>query len=53
VIVVAVVTVTSVAAAPPTVTLAGATKLVPVIVIGVPPPVEPLFGETALTVGCA
>jgi hypothetical protein len=41
------------AAAPPNVTVAPATKFVPVIVTGVPPDVDPVFGETLLTVGVA
>ena len=40
-----------VAANPPTVTLVAPVKLVPVIVIGVPPPVEPVDGETEEIVG--
>jgi hypothetical protein len=44
-------TTTLVAAAPPTVTVAPVAKFVPVIVTAVPPAVEPLFGETPLTVG--
>ena len=39
-------TTTLVAATPPTVTLVAPVKLVPVIVIGVPPKVEPEVGET-------
>ena len=46
-------TTTLVAAAPPNVTVAPATKFVPVIVTLVPPTVEPEFGEIALTVGGA
>jgi hypothetical protein len=44
-------TTTFVAAFVPNVTVAPATKFVPVIVTGVPPPVGPLFGDTLLTVG--
>ena len=45
-------TTTLVAATPPTVTLvAPATKFVPVIVIDVPPRVEPLVGVTDVIVG--
>ena len=44
-------TTTFVAAAPPNVTVAPAAKFVPVIVTAVPPAVDPLFGETLLTVG--
>ena len=44
-------TVTPVAALPLRLTVAPATKLVPVIVIGVPPVVRPVFGNTLLTVG--
>src|SRR5260221_13105409 len=44
-------TTTTDVADPPTLTVAGAAKLVPVIVIAVPPRVEPLDGPTALTVG--
>ena len=44
-------TTTFVAAVPPNVTVAPATKLVPVIVTAVPPAVEPPFGDTLLTVG--
>jgi hypothetical protein len=44
-------TTTLVAAAPPTVTVAPVAKFVPVIVTAVPPAVDPLFGETAVTVG--
>jgi hypothetical protein len=44
-------TTTLVAAVPPNVTVAPATKFVPVIMTAVPPPVEPLFGETLVTVG--
>jgi hypothetical protein len=46
------VTFSAVAATPPTVTLVvPATKFVPVIVIDVPPRVEPLVGVTAVIVG--
>src|SRR5438876_12052197 len=51
VICVALTTVTPVAAVPPTVTVAPAAKLVPVIVIAVPPAVGPEVGLTAVTVG--
>src|SRR5277367_930752 len=44
-------TTTLVAAALPKVTVAPATKFVPVIVTAVPPAVEPVFGATLLTVG--
>ena len=44
-------TTTLVAAVPPNVTVAPAAKFVPVIVTAVPPAVDPLFGETLLTVG--
>jgi hypothetical protein len=44
-------TTTFVDAAPPNVTVAPAAKLVPVIVTAVPPVVDPLFGDTLLTVG--
>jgi hypothetical protein len=40
-----------VAAVPPKVTVAPAAKLVPVIVTAVPPAVDPLFGDTLLSVG--
>ena len=46
-------TTTLVAATPPTVTLVAPVKLVPVIVIAVPPKVEPVAGETEETVGGA
>src|SRR5580704_6841085 len=51
VIVVLFTTTTFVAAVLPTVTVAPATKFVPVIVTAVPPAVVPLFGLTPLTVG--
>jgi hypothetical protein len=51
VIVVLFTTTTLVAAVPPNVTVAPAAKFVPVIVTAVPPAVDPLFGETLLTVG--
>ncbi len=51
VIVVALTTFTLVAALPPTLTVAPALKLVPVIVIAVPPPVGPEVGDTLVTVG--
>ena len=44
---------TLVAAVPPIVTVAPAAKFVPVMVTDVPPAVEPLLGETLLTVGGA
>jgi hypothetical protein len=44
---------TLVAAAVPNVTVAPAAKFVPVIVTAVPPAVDPLFGDTLLTVGGA
>jgi hypothetical protein len=44
-------TTTFVAAAPPTVTVAPETKFVPVIVTAVPPDVEPVLGDTPVTVG--
>jgi hypothetical protein len=44
-------TTTLLAAAAPNVTVAPAAKLVPVIVTAVPPVVNPLFGDTVLTVG--
>jgi hypothetical protein len=43
--------VTLVAAVPPNVTVASAPKFVPVIVTAVPPAIEPLFGDTLVTVG--
>ena len=46
-------TTTLVAATPPTVTLVAPVKLVPVIVIAVPPAVEPEVGETEEIVGGA
>jgi hypothetical protein len=51
VIVVLFTTATFVAAAAPNVTVAPAAKFVPVIVTAVPPAVDPLFGDTLLTVG--
>ena len=42
---------TPVAAAPPKLTVAPDTKLVPVMVTAVPPTVEPLPGATAVTLG--
>ena len=51
VMVVVEVTLSDVASTPPTVTLVPATKFVPVIVIDVPPRVEPLVGVTAVIVG--
>jgi hypothetical protein len=53
VIVVLLTTTTLVAAVLPNVTEAPAAKFVPVIVTAVPPEVDPLFGLTLLTVGCA
>jgi hypothetical protein len=50
---VALTTTTLVAAVLPNVTVAPAAKFVPVIVTPVPPPVNPLFGLTLLTVGGA
>jgi hypothetical protein len=44
-------TATLVAGAPPNVTVAPAAKFIPVIVTAVPPVVEPVFGDTPLTVG--
>ncbi len=44
-------TVTFVAAVLPNITVAGATKFVPVIVTDVPPASGPTFGVTPLTVG--
>jgi hypothetical protein len=44
-------TTTLVAATVPNVTVAPVAKLVPVIVVVVPPKVEPLFGATPITVG--
>jgi hypothetical protein len=44
-------TATLVAAAVPNVTVAPVAKFVPVIVTAVPPAVDPLFGDTLLTVG--
>ena len=44
-------TTTLVAATPPTVTLLAPVRFVPVIVIAVPPRVEPLVGVTAVIVG--
>jgi hypothetical protein len=40
-----------VAAVAPNVTVAPAAKFAPVIVTAVPPAVDPLFGDTLLTVG--
>jgi hypothetical protein len=51
VIVVLFTTATPVAAVPPNVTVAPAAKFVPVIVTAVPPAVDPLFGDTLVTVG--
>ena len=53
VIVVLFATTTLVALAPPNVTVAPAAKFVPVIVTAVPPDVDPLLGDTLLTVGGA
>jgi len=44
-------TTTLVAAAPPNVAVAPVAKFVPVIVTAVPPAVDPLFGDTLVTVG--
>jgi hypothetical protein len=44
-------TTTFVAAVPPKLTVAPAAKFVPVMVIAVPPAVDPLLGVTLLTVG--
>jgi hypothetical protein len=44
-------TTTLVAAVPPNVTAAPAAKFAPVIVTVVPPAVDPLFGDTPVTVG--
>jgi hypothetical protein len=44
-------TTTLVAAAAPNVTVAPVAKLVPVMVTAVPPPVDPVFGDTLVTVG--
>ena len=49
--VVALVTLTLVHATPPTVMPVAPVRLVPVMVIGVPPAVEPLVGDTPVTVG--
>jgi len=46
-------TATLVAAVAPNITVAPATKFVPVIVTAVPPVVDPLLGLTPLTVGVA
>jgi hypothetical protein len=51
VIVVPFTTTTLVAEVPPNVTPAPAAKFVPVIVTAVPPAVDPLFGDTLVTVG--
>jgi hypothetical protein len=48
---VALTTATLVAAAAPNVTVAPVAKFVPVIVTAIPPAVEPLFGDTLVTVG--
>jgi hypothetical protein len=53
VMVVALMTVTPVAAPPPNVTLVALVKLVPVMVTAVPPSVDPLLGLTPVTVGGA
>jgi hypothetical protein len=44
-------TTTLVAAVAPNVTVAPVAKFVPVIVTAVPPKVDPLFGDTLVTVG--
>ena len=46
-------TTTLVASKPPTVTLVAPERFVPVIMIDVPPRVEPLVGDTDVTVGGA
>ena len=46
-------TTTFVAAVTPNVTVAPAEKFVPLIVTAVPPSIDPLFGDTLLTVGVA
>jgi len=51
VICVALATTTLVAAAAPNATEAPAAKFVPVIVTAVPPAVDPVFGDTLVTVG--
>ena len=51
VISVALTTLTPVAAVPPTLTVAVASKFVPMIVIAVPPVVDPEVGLTPVTVG--
>jgi hypothetical protein len=51
VICVALTTTTFVAAVPPNVTVAPLAKFVPVMVTAVPPAVDPVFGDTLLTVG--
>ena len=51
--VVALVTLKALHAVPPTEIPVAPVRLVPVIVIGVPPAVEPEFGEIAVTVGAA
>jgi hypothetical protein len=51
VMVVLLTTVTFVAGVPPNVTVAPDPKLVPVMVTAVPPAVDPLFGDTLVTVG--
>ena len=51
VMVVELTTTTEVADEPPIFTLAGAIKLVPVIVTGAPPSTGPAVGEMAVTVG--
>jgi hypothetical protein len=48
---VALTTTTPVAAAAPNVTVAPVAKLVPVMVTAVPPAVDPVFGDTLVTVG--
>jgi hypothetical protein len=50
---VALTTTTLAAAVLPNVTVAPEAKFVPVIVTAVPPAVDPLFGVTLPTVGCA
>ena len=51
--VVALTNVTLVAAVPPMVTVAPLAKYVPVMVTGVPPALEPVVGEIAVTVGAS
>ena len=53
VMVVALVMTTFVAATPPTVTVVAPVRLVPVMVMAVPPLADPLVGETDVMVGAA